>query len=86
MNELTGRWYVFVFSGRHKHKLLNEQDCGLLPGHRKISATYIMQIKNYRKVDIRPPHIYVSLAQTLGGYNKVGYVGKDIYNHFCKQR
>ncbi|KAL2946143.1 hypothetical protein AAZX31_U001100 [Glycine max] len=85
VNELTDRWYVFVFSGGHKHKLLNEQDCGLLSGHRKITATDAMQIENYRKVVIRPPHIYASLAQTSGGYNKVGYVRKDIYNYFARQ-
>ena len=44
-----------------------------------------MQIENYRKVVIRPPHIYASLAQTSGGYNKVGYVRKDIYNYFAIQ-
>ena len=85
VNELIDHWYVFVFSGGHKHKLLNEQDCGLLSGHRKITATDAMQIENYRKVVIRPPHIYASLAQTSGGYNKVGYVRKDIYNYFARQ-
>ncbi|KAH1198912.1 Protein FAR1-RELATED SEQUENCE 5 [Glycine max] len=85
VNELIDHWYVFVFSGGHKHKLLNEQDCGLLSGHRKITASDAMQIENYRKVVIRPPHIYASLAQTSGGYNKVGYVRKDIYNYFARQ-
>ncbi|RZB52506.1 Protein FAR1-RELATED SEQUENCE 5 [Glycine soja] len=65
-----------------KHEYKNFTRCGC---HRKITASDAMQIENYSKVVIRPPHIYTSLAQTSGGYNKVGYVRKDIYNYFARQ-
>nr|KYP35062.1 Protein FAR1-RELATED SEQUENCE 7 [Cajanus cajan] len=54
-----GRWYVIVFNFHHNHSLLQEKYCVLLLAHRKMSATNIMQIENFRKVGIKPPHIYV---------------------------
>ncbi|KAG4968280.1 hypothetical protein JHK87_033931 [Glycine soja] len=54
----------------------------------KMSATDIMQIENYRKVGIRPLHMYASFANHCGGYDKVGFIRKDIYNqevHMRKQ-
>ena len=53
-----------------------------------MSATNIMQIENYRKVGIRPLHMYVAFANHYGGYDKVGFIRKDIYNqevHMRKQ-
>ncbi|KAH1143390.1 hypothetical protein GYH30_033889 [Glycine max] len=55
---------------------------------RKMSATDIMQIENYRKVGIRPLHMYAAFANHCGGYDKVGFIRKDIYNqevHMRKQ-
>ncbi|XP_006582641.1 protein FAR1-RELATED SEQUENCE 5 [Glycine max] len=51
-----------------------------IPGHRKMSASDIMQVENYRKVGIRPPHMYAAFANQCGGYEKVGFIRKDIYN------
>ncbi|KAH1221960.1 Protein FAR1-RELATED SEQUENCE 5 [Glycine max] len=57
-------------------------------GHRKMFASDIMQVENYRKVGIRPPHMYTTFANRCGGYDKVGFIRKDIYNeegHMRKQ-
>ncbi|KAG4963499.1 hypothetical protein JHK85_040954 [Glycine max] len=58
----------------------------LLARHRKMSASDIMQVENYRKVGIRPPHMYAAFANQCGGYEKVGFIRKDIYNEEGRMR
>ena len=76
----TGRWYVTCWNFEHNHLLLDLKLSCLLPTHSKMSTTDIMQIENYRKVGIRPLHMYASFANHCGGYDKVGFIRKDIYN------
>ncbi|KAG5066139.1 hypothetical protein JHK86_009870 [Glycine max] len=52
----------------------------------KMSASDIMQVENYRKVGIRPPHMYATFANQCGGYDKVGFIRKDIYNEEGRMR
>ncbi|KAG4947095.1 hypothetical protein JHK87_043102 [Glycine soja] len=70
----------------HNHLLLDLKLSSLLPAHRKMSATDIIQIENYRKVGIRPPHMYTTFANHCGGYEKVGFIRKDIYNQKVRMR
>ncbi|KAL3024360.1 hypothetical protein AAZX31_04G116500 [Glycine max] len=51
-----------------------------------MSASDIMQVENYRKVGIRPPHMYATFANQCGGYDKVGFIRKDIYNEEGRMR
>jgi len=44
-----------------------------------------VQIQNYRKVGISTPHIYGVFANNCGGFDKVGFVIKDIYNQHGRQ-
>uniref|UniRef100_A0A0R0FP05 SWIM-type domain-containing protein n=1 Tax=Glycine max TaxID=3847 RepID=A0A0R0FP05_SOYBN len=55
-------------------------------GHRKMSAYDIMQVENYRKVGIRPPHMYATFANQCGGYDKVEFIRKDINNEEGRMR
>ncbi|KAG5042486.1 hypothetical protein JHK87_006401 [Glycine soja] len=57
-----------------------------IPGHRKMSTSDIMQVENYRKVGIRPPYMYAAFANQCGGYDKVGFIRKDIYNEEGRMR
>ncbi|XP_028184818.1 protein FAR1-RELATED SEQUENCE 5-like [Glycine soja] len=57
-----------------------------IDGHRKMSASDIMQVENYRKVGIRPPHMYATFVNQCGGYEKVGFIRKDIYNEEGRMR
>ncbi|KAG4936598.1 hypothetical protein JHK85_051517 [Glycine max] len=52
----------------------------------KMSTIDIMQIENYRKVGIGPPHMYAAFANHCGGYDKVGFIRKDIYNQEVRMR
>ena len=82
----TDRWYVTCWNFEHNHVLLDLKLSCLLAGHRKMLASDIMQVENYRKVGIRPPHMYAAFANQCGGYEKVGFIRKDIYNEEGRMR
>jgi hypothetical protein len=80
------RWYVTVLEIDHKHDLLVGTLCDLLPAHRKMSQSDIDEIERNRKAGIRPYQVYGSVANTSGGFHKVGFVKKDLYNQIGRQR
>lgn len=81
----SGHWYVTIFNDLHNHELLPEKYCSLLPTHRRLKPGDIIQIENFQKVGIRPPQMYGSFANNSGGYDKIGFRFKDIYNQSQRQ-
>lgn len=80
------RWYVTCFDDDHNHKPVDEMYRGMLAAHRKMTDGDILQMNNFRKVGIGAPEIYNSFASQSGGYGRVGFRKKDIYNQIGKQR
>ncbi|KAK2380931.1 hypothetical protein QL285_068580 [Trifolium repens] len=54
--------------------------------YRKMSLGDIDEIERNRTAGIRPYQVYGSMANTSGGFHKVGFVKKDLYNQVGKQR
>lgn len=79
-------WYVSKGKYYHNHAMLDRRYCPLLVAHKNMTTTNIMQIDNFRKVGIRIPHIFAAFANISSGYENVGFVMKDIYNQYGKQR
>ena len=50
-------WYVSVWKDDHSQELLEERYCAMMPSHRKLTDIETLQIDNFRRVGIRPPHI-----------------------------
>ncbi|KAJ1421606.1 MULE transposase domain [Sesbania bispinosa] len=46
----------------------------------------VVQMNNMIKVGIRPPNIFSSFASQSGGYEKIGFRKKDMYNKINEQR
>ncbi|XP_045789627.1 protein FAR1-RELATED SEQUENCE 5-like [Trifolium pratense] len=80
------KWYVTVFEFEHNHELLNGTMCGFLPAYRKMAQGDIDEIERNRTAGIRPYQVYGSMANASGGFHKVGFVKKDLYNQVGKQR
>lgn len=59
--------------------------CGMLPAYRKMSEADIAEIERSQKAGIRPYQMYESLANASGGFHKVGFVKKDLYNQVARQ-
>ncbi|KAJ1391681.1 hypothetical protein SESBI_36454 [Sesbania bispinosa] len=80
------RWYCTWFDDDHNHDMLDAIHCEMLPGHRKMFVSDIHQMNHMMKVGIGPPHIYRSLSLQAGGYHKIGFKKKDLYNQIHRQR
>lgn len=86
VHSVTGHWYVTHFTDQHNHQVLGEQFCGMLPTHKTMSEVDVVQMNNFRKVGIGgASHIFGSFANQTGGYEKVGFSRKDIYNQISRQ-
>ncbi|KAJ1422690.1 FAR1 DNA-binding domain protein [Sesbania bispinosa] len=82
----SGRWRVKCMEDVHNHKLLFEEYVGMLAAHRKMNESEIMQMNSMREAGIGVTQIYGLTANQYGGYNRVGYRKKDMYNEIVKQR
>ncbi|KAJ1440706.1 FAR1 DNA-binding domain [Sesbania bispinosa] len=82
----SGRWYVTIFDHLHNHEMLGERLCAMLPAHRKMSPADIMEMNSLRNVGISTPDIYAAFASQSGGYHKIGFRKKDLYNQIGRQR
>ncbi|KAJ1431093.1 Zinc finger, SWIM-type [Sesbania bispinosa] len=83
---LSGGWYVKIFNDDHNHGMLENKYCGMMAAHRKMTESDIMEMNSMRSVGISVPDIYASFASRSGGYDKVGFRIKDMYNQIDKQR
>ncbi|TKY53899.1 FAR1-RELATED SEQUENCE 5 [Spatholobus suberectus] len=79
-------WYITYFLDDHNHALLEDRHCRMLASHRTMTDSDVMQLNNMRAVGIGTPHIYGSLANQCGGYDRVGFRRKDLYNQIGRQR
>lgn len=82
----SNRWHVTYFMDEHNHVLFDEKFTSMLPAHRRMQDGDIMQMNNMRKVGISTPLIYGSFASQSGGYEKIGFRMKDMYNVLTKQK
>ncbi|KAJ1387157.1 FAR1 DNA-binding domain [Sesbania bispinosa] len=55
-------------------------------GRWKMTSSDVNQMNNMLKVGIGPPQIFESFANQCGGYEKIGFRKKDIYNQIIQQR
>jgi hypothetical protein len=83
---ITNRWYVTLFQFDHNHALLDGTMCGMLPTHRKLTEKDVQDIESHGNVGIRPYQMYGAMANSAGGFHKVGFVKKDLYNQLKRQR
>lgn len=82
----SGRWYITVFSYEHNHDMLTEKHCGLLAAHRKLTKSDKIQIDNYGNAGIKVTQMIGAFANAAGGYDKVGFLKKDVHNQILRQR
>jgi hypothetical protein len=81
---LTHRWYITIFTFDHNHEILSEKHCPLLVAHRKLSKSDKIQVKNFGNAGIKVTQIIGAFANTAGGYDKVGFMKKDLHNQILR--
>ncbi|XP_039778235.1 protein FAR1-RELATED SEQUENCE 5-like [Panicum virgatum] len=78
----TGQWYVKDFIDQHNHPLAPTDLGCLLRSHRTISDEQKAEIVELGVARIRKHQIFEIMEMQYGGYDKVGYTSRDLYN-FC---
>ncbi|XP_020999423.2 protein FAR1-RELATED SEQUENCE 5-like [Arachis duranensis] len=84
--KVTGRWHMTRFSNVHNHKLLEGWLSRLLPGHRSMSKAEIALMNNMCKSGISTSQVYALLESQSGGFDKLNYGPRDMYNQIAKVR
>lgn len=78
----TLQWYVKDFVSEHNHPMVEPDLACLLRSHRGISDDQKAQILELQIAGIRKHQIMDIVERQYGGYDKVGYTLRDLYN-FC---
>ncbi|KAJ1256379.1 hypothetical protein BS78_05G166900 [Paspalum vaginatum] len=81
-DEETRRWFVKDFVNEHNHPLAPEDLACLLRSHRKINDEQKADIVEMEISGMRKHQIMDILEMQYGGYDKVGFSARDMYN-FC---
>ncbi|XP_058198578.1 protein FAR1-RELATED SEQUENCE 5-like [Rhododendron vialii] len=86
LDRKSNKYVVANFVSFHNHNLIGPMGVPFLRSHRKVRSPDKASANTMHKVGIKTSHIMDFAAQQSGGYNKVGYTQKDLYNHFTAQR
>ncbi|XP_002450570.2 protein FAR1-RELATED SEQUENCE 5 [Sorghum bicolor] len=81
-DQSTEQWYVKDFIGGHNHPMAEPDVACLLRSHRRISDDQKAEILEMQISGIRKHQIMDIVQKQYGGYDKVGYTMRDLYN-FC---
>ncbi|GAU45980.1 hypothetical protein TSUD_401200 [Trifolium subterraneum] len=80
-----GTYAVSVFHETDNHELTPSRYVHLHPVYRKISESDKAQIDGLQSNGIRTCHIMGYMIAQKGGYPRVGFTQKDLYNYFDKK-
>ena len=86
VDRTSGRWHMLEFADEHNHDLLSPMFYGLSRSHSRMTDGQVVKMTSMRDAGISTPKIYGYFASQSGGYNKVGFRKKEMYNQIGKQR
>ncbi|KAJ1380127.1 Zinc finger, SWIM-type [Sesbania bispinosa] len=68
------------------HDMLSQQHVGMLPAHRKMDECDLIQMNNMRDAGIGVTQIYGLAANQSGGYERMAFRKRDMYNEIERQK
>jgi zinc finger SWIM domain-containing protein 3 len=80
----TEQWYVKDFIHEHNHPMIPPDLYCFMHSHRKITDEQKVEIVHIQVSGIRKHQIIDSMLKWHGGYDKVGFTVRDLYN-FCRR-
>lgn len=82
----TEQWYVKNFIDEHNHPMIDPDLSCFLRSHRRISDEQKAEIVLLQISGIRKHQIMDIMLKRYGGYDRVGFTSRDLYNflHRCK--
>ena len=80
-NKDIGKWEVYFFEDEHNHEVLGPKHTALHRCHRTLTKADVSQVDTMQSYGIKGSQIYGYIAGQAGGYDKVGFTKKDMFNH-----
>ncbi|KAL5556082.1 hypothetical protein UlMin_038318 [Ulmus minor] len=85
-SKITKLWVVKEFRANHNHCMATNMQKHFLRSHCKISAAELEQAKLLKKAEMKTSEIWNLFVHQNGGWDKVGYTKKDLYNSLAAER
>jgi zinc finger SWIM domain-containing protein 3 len=85
-DKTRGVWYVHRFVDDHNHALARPDEVPFHWSHRKIKAFVRAQIFSMGAVGMRKHNIMKTFISIYGSYRRVGFVDKDLYNMYSREK
>ncbi|KAH9744126.1 protein FAR1-RELATED SEQUENCE 5 [Citrus sinensis] len=79
-------WICTQFNAIHNHTLTPPEHVHYIRCHRKISGADLIAASSLHNVGMKPSQIHEYMVDRSGGYNKVGYLRKDMQNQLDTHR
>lgn len=79
-------WVVIRFNDEHNHELLNANQIFTLRSHRGVKGCWKSIINLAEAAGIQPHQTYDFMVEQSGGFEKMGFLRGDHYNHISTQR
>lgn len=86
LDKKRGIWFVDNFIDEHNHPLTSHDETPFLRSHRKIKDFQKSEIHSLESIGIRKNVIMKVMKCKYGGYDKVGFVKKDLYNYSSRYK
>ncbi|XP_062104158.1 protein FAR1-RELATED SEQUENCE 5-like [Humulus lupulus] len=76
----SGKWSCKEFSTEHSHPVTINDHKQFLRSNRFVSPSDLQQAKSMKDAGVRTCHIMSYMADKVGGYHKLSFTVKDLYN------
>ena len=86
LNRKQGIWRVSKFNDKHNHKLALPDEVPFLWSHRKIKDFQKAEILAMSAIGVWKHVIMINFIGKYGGYGKVGFTRKDLYNMCSREK
>ncbi|CAA0830570.1 RNA-binding (RRM/RBD/RNP motifs) family protein [Striga hermonthica] len=85
-NKRLKKFVVTEFVKKHNHELMTEEGVSFLFSHRSVKESDLVEAISMHEVGWRTSEIMNFFAHRAGGYHKVGFTLKDLYNCIYAKR
>uniref|UniRef100_A0A8I6Y6F0 Protein FAR1-RELATED SEQUENCE n=1 Tax=Hordeum vulgare subsp. vulgare TaxID=112509 RepID=A0A8I6Y6F0_HORVV len=82
----NGEWFVKDFVDEHNHPLAKPDQTTFIRSHRGLSDVQKADVIEYGIGGLRTHQIMEVMEKDSGGYSKVGFISRDLYNFVAKYK
>jgi hypothetical protein len=89
LDKTFNKWVVANLELTHNHALIDTHQTFFIPSHRTVTEGEKAEIQSLYQTRIKQSQIYERLAHQAGGYNKLHFTKKDLYNYtyaYCQSQ